>query len=120
MTCCMSPRGVWIALGWLLALGVIYLSLSPLPPQSGIEFGDKFSHLAAYAALMAWWHQIDRNAYRLALIFVVMGLLLEILQSLSGYRQGDIFDMAANTLGIGVGWMLGRTAWRWSAGKLTT
>jgi VanZ family protein len=119
MSFSLNPRGIWITLGWLLALSVIYLSLSPLPPNSGIEYGDKFSHLAAYATLMAWWHQIDRNAYRLALIFIVMGLILEILQSLSGYRQGDIFDMAANTLGIGIGWLLGRSALCWSAGKLT-
>jgi VanZ family protein len=114
-----SPRSIWIALGWLLALSVIYLSLSPLPPNSGFDHGDKFGHLSAYATLMAWWHQIDRNAYRLALIFVVMGLILEILQHLSGFRQGDIFDMAANTLGVGIGWLLGRSALRWSVGKLT-
>jgi VanZ family protein len=115
----MTPRRVWLALGWLLVLVVVYLSLTPAPPPAVMTFGDKIGHVAAYAALMGWWHQIDRNAYRLALIFVLMGLVLEILQSLSGYRQGDIFDMAANTVGVGIGWVAARFAPDWCARKLT-
>lgn len=84
------------------------------------RFSDKFGHLAAYGVLMAWWHQIDRNAWRLALLFIVMGLLLEILQSLSGFRQGDIFDLAANTCGVLLGWLLARFGLRWSAHTLAT
>lgn len=118
----MNIRRIWIILGWLLVLTVIYLSLTPKPPPTGMNFGDKIGHFAAYASLMGWWHQIDRNAYRLALIFVLMGLTLEILQSLSGFRQGDIFDMAANTVGVGIGWLIGsfiaRFAAGWSARKL--
>jgi len=34
-----------------------------------------------------------------------MGLALEIAQSLSGFREGDVFDMAANSIGVGVGWL---------------
>lgn len=114
----MNTRRIWIILGWLLVLTVIYLSLTPKPPPTGMNFGDKIGHFAAYASLMGWWHQIDRNAYRLALIFVLMGLTLEILQSLSGFRQGDIFDMAANTVGVGIGWFAARYAAGWSARKL--
>jgi VanZ family protein len=116
----MNARRVWLFLGWLLILTVIYLSLTPQPPQTGMIFGDKIGHFAAYASLMAWWHQIDRNAYRLALVFVLMGLSLEILQSLSGFREGDVFDMAANTLGVGIGWFFDRLAPAWCARKLTT
>jgi glycopeptide antibiotics resistance protein len=67
---------------------------------------------------MGWWHQIDRNAYRLALLFVLMGLSLEILQSFTGFRQADIFDMAANTVGVGIGWLIARFALGWSARRL--
>jgi VanZ family protein len=104
----MNPRRTWITLGWLLVLAVVYLSLTPEPPPSTLIISDKIGHFAAYASLMAWWYQIDRNAYRLALIFVLMGLTLEILQSLGGSRQGDIFDMAANTAGVGIGWIAAR------------
>ena len=101
----LSRPGLWRLLGWALVLLVIYLSLTPKPPPATMNFGDKIGHLAAYAALMGWWMQIERRPERLALLFVLMGLALEILQSFSGSRNGDIFDMAANTLGVGLGWL---------------
>jgi membrane associated rhomboid family serine protease len=107
-------RRAWIVLGWMLVCSVVYLSLTPEPPAVDARHSDKFGHLAAYGALMAWWLQIDRNAYRLALIFILLGLLLEILQSLGGIRQGDIFDMAANALGVAIGWLIGRRGLHWS------
>ena len=111
-------RRIWIMLGWVLVIGVIYLSLTPDPQPTPVRFGDKIGHFAAYATLMGWWHQIDRNAYRLALLFVLMGLSLEILQSFTGFRQADIFDMAANTVGVGIGWLIARFALGWSARRL--
>jgi VanZ family protein len=114
----MINRRVWIAIGWLLVLTVIYLSLTPKPPQTGVTFGDKIGHFAAYASLMFWWHQVDRNVYRIALTFVLMGLSIEILQSLSGFREGDIFDMAANTVGVGIGWYAARFVPAWLPQKL--
>jgi len=97
--------GLWRFIGWALVLIVIYLSLTPKPPPTAFTFGDKAGHLLAYASLMGWWMQIHQRPERLALLFVLMGLALEILQSLSGFRNGDIFDMAANTLAIGIGWL---------------
>jgi VanZ family protein len=99
------PR-VWLILGWGLLLSVIYLSLTPEPPPTDMfNSGDKLGHLLAYATLMAWWSQLDARHERLALLFVLMGLSLEIAQRFSGYRQGDVFDMAANSLGVGLGWL---------------
>jgi VanZ family protein len=115
----MNPRHLWIALGWLLVLVVVYLSLTPTPPPAVMTFGDKIGHFAAYASLMFWWHPIERNSYRLALIFILMGLALEILQSLSGFRHGDIFDMAANTVGVGIGGYAARYTPAWMVRKLT-
>jgi VanZ family protein len=116
----LTPRRAWIFLGCLLIGCVAYLSLTPEPPAMDARFSDKLGHLAAYGVLMAWWHQIDRNAWRLALLFILMGLLLEILQSLSGFRQGDIFDLAANTFGIALGWLIARLGLGWSARKLAS
>lgn len=106
---------LWRLLGWALVLTVIYLSLTPQPPPTVMTFGDKVGHLAAYASLMGWWMQIHRRPERLALLFVLMGLGLEILQSLSGFRTGDIFDMAANTIGVGTGWLSARLLPDWLA-----
>jgi VanZ family protein len=110
----LNVRLIWIVLGWFWVVVTIYLSLTPNPPPATMSLGDKIGHLLAYASLMGWWHQIDRNAYRLALIFILMGLFLEILQNIGGSRQADIFDMAANTIGVGIGWFFARFAWSWS------
>jgi VanZ family protein len=101
----LARPGLWRFAGWALIVLVIYLSLTPEPPTTTVRFGDKLGHVAAYASLMGWWLQIDRRPERLALLFVLMGLALEILQSLGGHRTGDILDMAANTLGVGLGWL---------------
>jgi VanZ family protein len=101
----LARPGLWRFTGWALVVLVTYLALTPEPPATTLRFGDKLGHVAAYASLMGWWLQIDRRPERLALLFVLMGLALEILQSLGGYRTGDIFDMAANTLGVGLGWL---------------
>lgn len=102
----LARRNVWSSLGWCLVLTVIYLSLMPKPPSADvIYFGDKIGHFLAYACLMGWWSQIDSRHCRLALLFLLMGLALEIAQSLSGFREGDIFDMAANSAGVGLGWL---------------
>jgi len=105
----LARRNVWLALGWGLVLAVIYLSLTPKPPSIDIvSFGDKIGHFLAYAALMGWWSQLDSRHCHLALLFLLMGLGLEIAQSFTDYRQGDIFDMAANCIGVGLGWL---SAW---------
>ena len=108
------PR-LWRVLGWSLVLAVVYLSLTPKPPPTLVSYGDKFEHLAAYASMMGWWLQIHRRPERLALLFILMGLTLEVLQSLSGFRTGDVFDMAANTLGVGLGWLTARLLPDWLA-----
>lgn len=113
-----KARLIWMLCGWLLVISVIYLSLTPTPPQTMAGFSDKIGHFLAYALLMAWWHQIDHNACRLALLFVLMGLLMEILQGIGGIRHADIFDMTANTLGVGSGWFMARYLRDYSAHML--
>ncbi len=113
MAASLKHRRAWLGIGWLLVLAVIYLSLVPNPPQPDFTDSDKLGHLLAYAGLMGWWHQLDRNAYRPALLFVLMGLILEILQSFTDYRQGDLLDLAADALGVGLGWLSGRLAPAW-------
>ncbi len=109
----LARRNVWLSLGWSLVLAVAYLSLTPNPPMPDISRIDKVGHLLAYATLMGWWSQIDSRHCRLALLFVLMGLSLEIAQSFTDYRQGDVFDMAANSMGVGLGWLSARLKPDW-------
>lgn len=106
-------RRVWLILGWVLVLMVVTLSLVPLPAPTTLTAQDKLNHLLAYATLMAWWTPLARAACRPALALLLLGLALELLQARSGYREGDIHDMAANALGVGLGALFARLVPDW-------
>lgn len=104
-------RRAWIALGWALVATVVVLSLVSLPPTGpDIPQGDKYGHVLAYGALAFWFSQI--SASRAVLLchaagFVVLGLALEGLQSLTPDRQFEVTDMLANAVGVGLGLLAG-------------
>jgi VanZ family protein len=96
-------RRLWLGLGCVLVLVVVYLSLTPDPVAElpGAN-GDKFGHMLSYATLMLWFAQIYRGQMAriaLAVAFVCMGISLEYLQLLVVTRTFDYMDMAANSLG---------------------
>ena len=111
----MNPRlkyqRLWLTLGFLLIGLIWYLSLTPDPPDTGIEQGDKLGHFLAYGLLMGWFSQIyQRRRARLGLMlaFIAMGVLLEFIQGMLGYRSYSYADMAANTTGVVLGLLLAR------------
>jgi VanZ family protein len=64
---------------------------------------DKVGHFAAYVAMTFWFGQIyARNLIRLriAFVLVILGVTLEYLQRMSGYRTFEYADMAANATGV--------------------
>ena len=91
----------WLALGCLMVITVIALSLlSVSGPVSAPGF-DKIYHVIAYGALMFWWGMVQpqrRTAWML--ILIAMGIGLEIAQSFTGYRQLDQWDVMANCCGV--------------------
>jgi VanZ family protein len=104
---------VWLIVGWVLILLVVFLSLAPEPPEV-IEFdqGDKLGHLVAYVSLMIWFtnvYPVRKQRISLGLAFFAMGVVLEFIQGLSGYRTFQYTDMVANGVGIFLGWLLAKT-----------
>jgi VanZ family protein len=100
---------LWLAMGWLLVATVIYLSLTPTPPDIDLPQGDKLGHVAAYATLMFWFMQMyerRRSRVLFALGFVLLGIALEFLQTLTETRQFEIADMLADTAGVALGWIV--------------
>jgi VanZ family protein len=100
-------RRVWVAAGWAWAAAIVWLSLTPAPPDIDIAYGDKLGHFAAYGLLMFWFSQLyDKRKTRIAYAagFVAMGIALEFIQGALGYRTYEVFDMYANTLGVLLGW----------------
>jgi len=87
------------------------LSLASLPPTGpDIPQGDKYGHVLAYGTLAFWFSQIShsRSVLRVhALGFIVLGILLEGLQSLTPERRFEVPDMLANAVGVGLGLIAG-------------
>jgi VanZ family protein len=101
-------RALWLVIGWLILVTIVYLSVAPVPlslPPSG---GDKLGHLLAYAAAMFWFAQIYEEFYprlMIAAALVGLGIGLEFVQALTNYRTFDYVDMAADAAGVAIGWI---------------
>lgn len=90
----------WFLLAYISLLGLGVLSLVPTPDIGG---SDKMAHFAAYAMLSGWFSLLIRQPKSLWFILfglIGYGLLLELLQSFTSYRQGDLADAIANGLGV--------------------
>ena len=97
----------WLVLAWCWVVAVIYLSLTSSPPKV-MEFSgaDKLGHLLTYCWLMFWFAQLypslkSRLPYATGLI--LMGIVLEFLQSLTPARLFEVADMLANSTGVLIG-----------------
>jgi VanZ family protein len=96
-----------VAAGWAWAAAIVWLSLTPRPPEIDLPQSDKLGHFAAYGLLMFWFSQLyEKRKARLSYGagFIAMGVGLEIAQGALGYRTYDVLDMYANTLGVLFGW----------------
>lgn len=90
---------------------VALLSLIPLEADLS-EGKDKWSHFVAYGVLMFWFCLLYSRQGRLAAAFIAMGIVIEILQSYTGYRSFEYADMVADAVGVLLGWILAQTSLR--------
>src|SRR5207247_7188265 len=100
-------RRICVAVGWALVGVILWLSLTPQPPQVDFQQSDKVGHFIAYSGLMFWFCQLYRGARtRLAYAagFIAMGIAIEFLQRASGYRSFEVMDMVADAIGVLLGW----------------
>ena len=108
-------RAAALTLGWLYAAAIVWLSLTPSPPQLDIAHSDKLEHFLAYAVLMFWFATAYRSTKaRLAFGtgWIALGVALEFAQATTGTRSFELADMAANTLGVLAGAVAARTLTR--------
>jgi hypothetical protein len=103
---------LWLHCGVGFILLVVYLSLTPAPLDAG-EVGEvKVGHFLAYGWLMFWFCQVYRGRamrFSTAAALVLLGVMLEFAQGLTGYRNFAYGDMVDNALGVAVGLGLGST-----------
>ena len=104
---------LWLVLGWCMIAGVLVASLMPARAVEVVFGGlnDKIEHAAAYAGLMVWFGGMSRRAaqLKLAIAFVALGGVIELLQGLTPTRTPDLMDLAADTVGVVVGLVLTAT-----------
>ncbi|MCV6638351.1 VanZ family protein [Candidatus Albibeggiatoa sp. nov. NOAA] len=104
-------RFLWLIAGWGLITAVSILSLIP-PIDTGIQtFShiDKLEHFFAYFVMMFWFSLLyPTNHGRLMCFigFLLMGLSVELLQSLTSTRHADGWDMLANSVGVLFAWFI--------------
>lgn len=101
---------LWLAIAWSLVVAIVYLSLAPIAVALPVDGGDKYAHIAAYAALMLWFMQIygsSRSRIVIAVGLAAMGIGLEFLQGYTGYRTFEWADMVASVAGVAIGWLIG-------------
>lgn len=105
-------RSLLVVGGWLLAAAIVVLSLAPPPPDLDVPHGDKLGHIAAYSLLSFWFcwlYPSWRSRLAYAAGWIAMGVALEFAQGATGYRSFELADMAANSLGVLLGWGISAT-----------
>lgn len=105
----------WLIVGYLLIGYVFYSSLRPDPIEVDIDDFDKYAHTFAYFVLMGWFVQIyqqKKSVLICAILFICMGVLIEVLQGMGGVRFFDYYDMLANTSGVFIAWFLSITPFK--------
>jgi VanZ family protein len=98
-------KKLWWRLAWALVAFVFITSLIPMPPPPiDLPGGfDKYEHVLAYATLCGFFGQLLQRFQlhlKISLALIGMGALLEVLQGLTWYRSPDLFDIAANSVGV--------------------
>mgnify|MGYP001035981566 CR=1 FL=1 len=102
-------RKLWLLIGFIYIVVIFYLCLrrstGTIPSFPHI---DKIIHFTAYFIMMSYFCQIlNKSSYKVAfIIFVLMGVLIEFLQLMTGYRSFEFLDMMANTSGLLMGWLI--------------
>lgn len=103
----------WLMIGYVLVGYVIYSSLTSSPITADIDYFDKYAHTFGYFVLMGWFMQIyhtKKSVLLCAAFLIFMGVGLEFVQGLTGYRYFDVNDMLANMTGVLLAGLLIKTS----------
>lgn len=100
----MLSVSVYRVVFWFLLTTVLILSLVSVGDTKQLFVGqDKFFHMLAYSVLYLLLIQAYQNLFNLWLLaacLLTFGLLVEVLQFFTGYREAEVGDFVANTLGV--------------------
>ncbi len=100
---------LWLLIGLIYIVVIFYLCLRRSTGTTpSFAHLDKIIHFSAYFIMMSYFAQIlKKSSYKKAFIaFLLMGVLIEFLQLMTGYRSFELLDMVANTSGLLMGWLI--------------
>ena len=109
----MLPRTVVVArlAFWACLLAVVALSLTPVQhlPQQVFSLCDKAQHAGGFAVLtlLGLWAYPQRAMMLLAAM-LALGVGIEVVQSATGWRYGDVLDWVADAVGVAAAYALWR------------
>ena len=110
----MYYRKLWLLLGWLYVLLLLYGSLIRVPDiNTYLDHTDKLIHFLLYFILAGWFIQLySRHSQRMVILggAIVLGIVIEFLQGLTGYRSFDLLDALANSIGAISAFLLANTS----------
>lgn len=109
---------MWVIAFWLSALLVGALSITPVDnlPKQAFDVWDKAQHAFGFLGLTVLGLVAHpRHRPQLVAGLLLYGVCIELAQSVSGWRQGDVADWLADAIGIVAGTLLFRP-WRTTTG----
>lgn len=91
---------------WGYGVFLTVVSLIPMPEVVAVNFNDLFLHFVAYGLLMWCFAQAYEtvNPWTLMGACAGWGILIEVAQGFTSFRSFEVWDMAANTVGVFLGW----------------
>ena len=90
---------------WSFLVISLILFLSPVSNTISSLINDKVSHAFAYGTLFFLAAKSYKDKYSslyIGLLVFILGFIVEIVQSMTGYRSGEFDDVLANVFGIGL------------------
>lgn len=99
----------WLRLlGWIMVAMLIVMSLISLPNTDiPIPNSDKWLHLITYFAVSYWFfHVYVKKTMYTVIGFTLLGVALELLQSLTPFRFFEWLDMVMNITGVLLAWVI--------------
>lgn len=107
------PRFLWLLAFAFCLVSVLTLALMKNPSALLSTGWDKANHVLAFAVL-TFLGRMALPAQRLPLLLGLLayGVLIENLQLMTGYRFGEYQDLAADVVGMALGYLLAIPAMR--------
>jgi VanZ family protein len=101
-------RYLWLFSGLCLTGLLLYSTLAPPRGLPVTAINDKVAHALSFLILMVWFCGIFELRFTplLAVVLLLLGGSIELLQEQLAYRSAELADGLADLAGIVLGWVL--------------